>query len=124
MDGFFSRVSSRVAALAGRSLTFAVALGLLLVWLGTGRLFSYSDTWQLVANTATSLITFLMVFLIQSAQNRDGAAIQAKLDELIRSVAAARNSFIGIEQLTEAQLLSLRQGLAREAAAVKLSPAS
>ncbi|MDW3503001.1 low affinity iron permease family protein, partial [Escherichia coli] len=77
-------------------------VGVVLIWGVTGPLFHYSDTWQLVINTGTTIVTFLMVFLIQNAQNRDGAAIQAKLDELIRSIETARNDFIGIEHLTEA----------------------
>jgi low affinity Fe/Cu permease len=74
----------------------------------TGPVFGYSDTWQLVINTSTTIITFLMVFLIQNAQNRDAAAMQAKLDEIIRSIDVARNEFIGIEHLTESQLEEIR----------------
>ena len=77
------------------------------IWAVTGPLFAFSDTWQLVINTGTTIVTFLMVFLIQNAQNRDASAIQAKLDELIRAVGHARNEFIGIEHLTEADLLGL-----------------
>ena len=77
----------------------------------TGPLFHWSDTWQLVINTGTTIVTFLMVFLIQNAQNRDGSAIQCKLDELIRAVGHARNQFIGIEHLTEAELVGLRNTL-------------
>ena len=75
----------------------------------TGPLFDWSDTWQLVINTGTTIVTFLMVFLIQNAQNRDGAAIQAKLDELIRAGGKARNEFIGIEHLSEHELVQLRE---------------
>lgn len=78
----------------------------------SGPLFNYSNTWQLVINTGTTIVTFLMVFLIQNAQNRDGSAIQAKLDELIRA-GRARNEFIGIEHLTQAELLSLLRALER-----------
>jgi low affinity Fe/Cu permease len=78
-----------------------------LIWAITGPLFGFSDTWQLVINTGTTIVTFLMVFLIQNSQNRDGAAIQAKLDELIR-VSTARNSFVGIERLTDEELDDIR----------------
>ncbi len=84
-----------------------VAFGVVIIWAVTGPLFGYSDTWQLVINTGTTIITFLMVFLIQNSQNRDGAAIQVKLDELIR-VSAAHNSFVGIEHLTDEELEDIR----------------
>ena len=86
-----------------------------IVWAVTGPLFNYSDTWQLVINTATTVLTFLAVFLIQNSQNRDGAAIQAKLDELLRAVSKARTQFIGIEHLTEAQIELIRKALERHA---------
>ena len=81
----------------------------------TGPLFGYSDTWQLVINTATTIVTFLMVFLIQNSQNRDAAAMQAKLDELLRALKDARIQFIGIEHLTDHQIEDLRAALEREA---------
>ncbi len=87
---------------------------LVIVWAVTGPLFAFSDTWQLVINTGTTIVTFLMVFLIQNSQNRDAAAMQAKLDELIRSVDKARNPFIGIEHLTDAQIEEIRAALERE----------
>jgi len=96
----FANVISRVT---GRPLTFVVCIALILIWAVTGPVFHYSDTWQLIINTSTTIITFLMVFLIQNTQNRDGAAIQAKLDELIR-VTQAKNHFIGIERLTDKEL--------------------
>src|ERR1700745_2602239 len=99
MNQFFSHIPTAVAYSAGRSTTFIAALMIVVAWLGTGPLFHYSDTRQLVINTATSVLTFMMVFVIQNTQNRDGAAIQAKLDELIRT-SEAQNKFIGIEQLT------------------------
>ena len=80
----------------------------------TGPLFHYSDTWQLVINTTTTIVTFLMVFLIQNSQNRDGAAMQAKLDELLRAVGKARGAFIGIEHLTDAEIEKIREALERE----------
>ncbi|MGN8094118.1 low affinity iron permease family protein [Methylobacterium radiotolerans] len=107
----FAEFSSRVARAAGRPSTFATSIGLIVVWAVTGPLFGYSDAWQLVINTGTTIVTFLMVFLIQNTQNRDGAAIQAKLDELIRA-SAAQNRFIGIENLTEEELDELRARLA------------
>ena len=104
----FSAVADAVSKLAGKPLTFLVSVALIVVWAVTGPIFHYSDAWQLVINTGTTIVTFLMVFLIQNSQNRDGAAIQAKLDELIRA-GAAHNRFIGVEQLTEEQLALLRQ---------------
>jgi len=111
----FERIASRVASAAGRPLAFAIALAVVIVWMVTGPLFRWSDTWQLVINTGTTIITFLMVFLIQNAQNRDASAIQAKLDELIRSVSHARNEFIGIEHLSELELGEIRQALETDA---------
>ena len=109
------RISARVAFAAGQPQAFIVASSVIIVWALSGPLFHWSDTWQLVINTGTTIVTFLMVFLIQNAQNRDGAAIQAKLDELIRAVGHARNEFIGIEHLTELELDRIRAAL--EAAA-------
>jgi low affinity Fe/Cu permease len=83
----------------------------IVVWAISGPLFHWSDTWQLVINTGTTIVTFLMVFLIQNAQNRDASAIQAKLDELIRAGGHARNEFIGIEHLSDAELISIRKAL-------------
>ena len=117
MNQLFSQISTTVAYRTGRSTTFIVALLLVLIWAPTGPLFHYSDTWQLVINTATSVLTFLMVFVIQNTQNRDGTAIQAKLDELIRT-SAAQNRFIGIEQLTAEEIAEYRehcQALAKKA---------
>ena len=96
------------------------AVAVVLIWAITGPLFGYSDTWQLVINTGTTIVTFLMVFLIQNSQNRDGAAIQAKLDELIR-VSKARNSFVGIERLTDEELDEIRERCERLAKAEKIS---
>jgi low affinity Fe/Cu permease len=107
----FELMANRVATAAGRPRAFLIALGIVIVWALTGPLFHWSDTWQLVINTGTTIVTFLMVFLIQNAQNRDGAAIQAKLDELIRAVGHARNEFIGIEHLNEAELDEIRTAL-------------
>ncbi|MEA3064950.1 MAG: hypothetical protein QOJ27_1396 [Sphingomonadales bacterium] len=117
MDRVFTAVASRIAMAAGKPLTFMVAFGLILVWIVTGPLFGFSDTWQLVVNTATTIVTFLMVFLIQNSQNRDAAAMQAKLDELIRAVPKARGQFIGIEHLTDQEIEDIRQALEREVTA-------
>ena len=111
MDRLFTTAATRFAAAAGQPSAFTVATLLILLWLLTGPLFGWSDTWQLVVNTATTIVTFLMVFLIQNSQNRDAAAIQAKLDEVIRATAEARNEFIGIEHLTDHEIETIRQRL-------------
>ena len=110
MDRFFERLSGRIATATGQPAAFVLALATIVVWAVTGPLFRWSDTWQLVINTGTTIVTFLMVFLIQNAQNRDGSAIQAKLDELIRS-SHARNQFIGVEHLSQSELLALLKHL-------------
>jgi low affinity Fe/Cu permease len=97
----FSRWAVGTAALAGQPGTFVCAVVLILIWAATGPLFHYSDTWQLIINTATTVVTFLMVFLLQATQNRDTAAIQVKLDELIRTQEGARNSLIAIEKAND-----------------------
>ncbi len=114
MDRFFTSLSQRVANWAGQPLAFILAFTTVLVWGVTGPLFGFSNTWQLVINTGTTIVTFLMVFLIQNAQNRDGSAMQAKLDEIIRAVESARNEFIGIEHLTERQLERIKAVLEEE----------
>ena len=116
MDRFFTAAATRIAGLAGQAGAFIAAAGLILLWLLTGPIFGWSDTWQLVVNTATTIVTFLMVFLIQNSQNRDAAAMQAKLDELIRAVADARNEFIGIEHLTDHEIERIRRDLEEEVA--------
>ena len=115
--GGFARFATHVATLAGQPFAFVLALGAILLWLLSGPLFGWSDTWQLVVNTATTIITFLMVFLIQNSQNRDAAAMQAKLDELIRAVRTARNDFIGIEHLTDVEIELIRRELEQQVAA-------
>ena len=107
MQDAFRRFSEVTAAAMGSPLAFALALVIVVLWAATGPAFGYSDTWQLIINTGTTIITFLMVFLIQNTQNRDGAAIQAKLDELILD-SRAQNRYIGIEELTEEELEELR----------------
>jgi len=111
----FTAFANGVAHLAGRPISFVLCCAVILGWAISGPIFHYSDTWQLIINTGTTIITFLMVFLIQNTQNRDGAAVQAKLDELIRAVEGARNHFIGIEHLTEEQLEAIRSVCEREA---------
>ena len=103
----FTRVATYTSNAAGRPVTFLVCCAVVILWALSGPMFGYSETWQLVINTGTTIITFLMVFLIQNTQNRDGAALQAKLDELIRS-SSAGNAFIGIENLTKEEVDSFR----------------
>ena len=107
-DRLFTWFSSRISAAAGQPIAFILALGTVVVWAATGPIFGYSDTWQLVINTGTTIVTFLMVFLIQNTQNRDGVALQTKLDELIRS-SDAQNEFMGIEKLTDHELSALHE---------------
>ena len=103
----FSDIAQITSREVGRPWVFALASATVLVWAITGPLFHFSDTWQLVINTGTTIVTFLMVFLIQNSQNRDSAAIQVKLDELIRA-SAARNAFVGVEHLTDAEIEEIR----------------
>lgn len=117
MDRIFTGVANRVAAFVGQPFAFILALSAIIIWAGTGSLFGYSDTWQLVVNTSTTIVTFLIVFLIQNSQNRDAAALHAKLDELIRATAQARDEFIGIEHLTEHELGAIRDALEAESKA-------
>jgi len=119
----FGDIASRTSQAAGRATTFMIAAGVIIVWGVTGPIFHYSDTWQLVINTGTTIVTFLMVFLIQNSQNRDSAAIQVKLDELIR-VSAAHNSFVGIEHLTDDELEEIRSKCERRADAEKVAEAT
>src|SRR6478752_10852818 len=107
MSDLFERMANKVAAWAGRPPAFALALSVVIIWVVTGPLFRWSDTWQLVINTGTTIVTFLMVFLIQNAQNRDAAAIQAKLDEIIRA-SESEDAFIGIEHLSQDEVEEFR----------------
>jgi low affinity Fe/Cu permease len=120
MKRVFADIATVISRQAGRPITFLLAALTIIVWAVTGPLFHYSDTWQLIINTGTTIITFLMVFVIQNSQNRDGAAIQAKLDELVR-VSSAKNSLIGIETMTEDEIADVR---ATCAAAVKKKTAN
>ncbi|MFS2155122.1 MULTISPECIES: low affinity iron permease family protein [unclassified Rhizobium] len=114
----FSKFASTVAAMSGKPATFVLAVTLVLVWAVTGPIFNYSENWQLVINTSTTIITFLMVFVLQNSQNRDGKALQAKLDELILS-SQAQNKFVGIEKLDDQQLREMSRALAEKAECVE-----
>jgi len=110
--GFFHQFSNVVSRGAGKPATFALACGLILLWAVSGPFFGFSETWQLVVNTATTIVTFLMVFVVQHTQNRDGEAVQAKLDELILALKRADNRLIGAEDLTGHELHKLRRMIA------------
>jgi low affinity Fe/Cu permease len=117
MRRFFASLASRGSYLMGHPAAFTLAVLACLIWAAAGPYFHYSDTWQLVINTATTVLTFLAVFLIQNSQNRDGAAIQAKLDEILIAIRQARTELVGIENLTDAELQALKAALEREALA-------
>ena len=116
----FGQIASAIAHAAGRPSAFLLCCLTIVAWAGSGPLFDYSDTWQLIINTGTTIVTFLMVFLIQNTQNRDGAAIQAKLDQLIL-VGSAANRYIGIEELTDEEIEELR-AKCRDRAKSELQP--
>ena len=115
----FTRLARDTARLSGRPVTFILAAGVILAWLLTGPLFHYSDTWQLIINTGTTIVTFLMVFLIQNTQNRDTEALQVKLDELLRAHAGAHNALMDLEELEEKELDAIRAGYVRLAATAR-----
>lgn len=106
--GIFDRIARSTSRAVGHARAFAIALSVVVLWAATGPTFHYSDTWQLVINTGTTVVTFLMVFLIQQTQNRDSEAMHVKLDEIIRAMRGARDELIDIEELTEAELDTLR----------------
>ncbi len=108
MERWFRRFAQRTAELVGRSQAFFVATAVVAVWAVTGPLFHFSDTWQLVINTGTTIVTFLMVFLIQNTQNRDAHAVHLKLDELIRANSHARNSLLALEAMSDEELARLQ----------------
>lgn len=115
---WYSHLARIIAHFSGKPITFAIATGIILVWIISGPLFNFSDTWQLVINTGTTIVTFLMVFLIQNTQNRDTEAIQVKLDELIRVTKGAHNALLDLEEIEEEELDAFRtkyQALAKSA---------
>jgi low affinity Fe/Cu permease len=118
MEKLFVRFATQTARLAGKPWTFIGCLLLVVIWAASGPIFGFNQTWQLVINTGTTIITFLMVFLIQNTQNRDGAAMQAKLDELLYAVKSADAGFIGIEHLTDHELDAILAEVERRARAV------
>jgi low affinity Fe/Cu permease len=120
MAGFsFSEFARRLAGWTGRPVAFMIAAGAVLLWAVTGPIFGFSDTWQLVINTSTTIITFLMVFLIQNTQNRDTEAIQIKLDELIRATQGAHNALLNLEHLEDEELVRYREHYAELAKAAR-----
>jgi low affinity Fe/Cu permease len=116
----FTRFANLVSRFAGRAWAFILCIVFVVVWAATGPMFGFSDTWQLVINTSTTIVTFLMVFLIQNTQNRDNAALQAKLDELIR-ISAAENRYIGIERLTDKELEGILEEVEENAETIETS---
>jgi low affinity Fe/Cu permease len=117
---WFTRLTKATAHASGQPATFVAAVSIIVVWAALGPMFGFSDTWQLVINTGTTIVTFAMVFLIQSTQNRDSEAMQVKLDEIIRAIGNAQNELLDLEELEERDLLRIRntyQALAREARA-------
>ena len=111
MNKLFTKIAGKIATWSGKPITFILAFTCVLVWAATGPIFQFSEVWQLVINTGTTIVTFLMVFLVQNSQNRDAAAMQAKLDELLNAVAKAREEFIGIEHLTDSEIEEIRKGM-------------
>ncbi len=109
MEKLFNHLANATAKMAGRPWTFIICVAVVLVWALTGPVFRFNETWQLVINTGTTIVTFLMVFLIQNTQNRDAAAMHAKMDELIYAVKKADSRFIGIEHLTDKELALILQ---------------
>jgi low affinity Fe/Cu permease len=116
---WFTRFARAISFSTGRPAAFFIAALVIIVWAVTGPFFHYSDTWQLVINTGTTIVTFLMVFLIQASQNRDTQALQLKLDELIRAVKGARNSFIDLDELSDEELQRIKTHFARLAEQAK-----
>jgi low affinity Fe/Cu permease len=109
LGAWYTRFAKRAARFCGRPGVFALAVLVIVAWIVTGPIFHFSDTWQLVINTGTTIITFLMVFLIQNTQNRDTEAMQVKLDELIRATQGAHNALLDLEEMDESEILAFRQ---------------
>ena len=109
LNDIFHHVARTAARHMGDPLAFVLAIGVIVAWAVTGPIFGWSDTWQLIINTGTTIVTFLMVFLIQNTQNRDSEAMQLKLDELIRATKSARNALLDLENLSEAEIEKLRE---------------
>jgi low affinity Fe/Cu permease len=107
---WFTRFAKAISRVAGRPIAFIVAVGTVLVWIVTGPIFRFGDSWQLAINTGTTIVTFLMVFLIQSTQNRDSEAVQVKLDELLRVTKGAHIALLDLEELEESELNQIRSG--------------
>ena len=119
MPNRYGALARQIAEQSGRPRAFALAAGVIVVWIVTGPLFGFSDTWQLVINTGTTIVTFLMVFLIQNTQNTDSKAVQIKLDELIRATKGAHNALMDLEEMEEAHLQEFRRRYAKLAAAAR-----
>lgn len=115
MERLFAKFSEKAASAAGNQYTFLIAILFIAVWAVSGPFFNYSDTWQLIVNTSTTIVTFLMVFLIQNSQNRDSCAIQTKLDELLHALNDAREEVIGAEHLPLKKLEELRDKIEHDA---------
>ena len=109
LTSWFTRFAKTASRTTGRPITFIIAVGVIVLWAITGPLFDFSDTWQLVINTGTTIITFLMVFLIQNTQNRDSEALQIKLDELLRTMENAHTVLLDLEELDDEELAAIRQ---------------
>jgi low affinity Fe/Cu permease len=117
MQKLFERMANIISRAMGRPLTFVICLAVVIAWAVSGPLFGFSDTWQLVINTGTTIVTFLMVFLIQNTQNREGEALQIKLDELILAINNAQNRFVGLETRTESEIEAMRKEVEAQAGA-------
>ena len=113
VNDLFRAFSRNIALAVGSAWAFILAIAVIVVWAATGKMFHFSDTWQLIINTGTTIVTFLMVFLIQNTQNRDGKAIQLKLDELIRALRGARNKLVDLEDLSDEELKKLHEEFQR-----------
>src|SRR5689334_20930683 len=113
MSDLFRRFSQQTSRLMGSPITFIIAVAVVIIWAVSGPIFNYSDTWQLSINTGTTIVTFLMVFLIQNTQNRDAIAIQLKLDELLRAIGAARTAMVDLEDLSDEELKKLEEEFKR-----------